>query len=256
MEKKTILKTENLTKAFGGLKAVNNVTLTVKDNTITGLIGPNGSGKTTLFNVISGVYKPTSGAIYFNGKRIDGLSPHKVYHEGLVRTFQIPRLFQKLTVLENMIVAARSNTGENLLGTFLRRRKWSEEEEKLAEKALEILELLELDNLRDTPAGELSGGQMKLLELGRALITEPKMLLLDEPAAGVNPTLAKRIFEKITQLRDELLLTFFTIEHRVEILLEHADWIYVMHNGSIISQGKPDDVINDKTVVDVYLGEA
>ncbi|RLI31653.1 ABC transporter ATP-binding protein [Candidatus Bathyarchaeota archaeon] len=256
MEKKTILKTENLTKAFGGLKAVNNVTLTVKDNTITGLIGPNGSGKTTLFNVISGVYKPTSGAIYFNGKRIDGLSPHKVYHEGLVRTFQIPRLFQKLTVLENMIVAARSNTGENLLGTFLRRRKWSEEEKRLAEKALEILELLELDNLRDTPAGELSGGQMKLLELGRALITEPKMLLLDEPAAGVNPTLAKRIFEKITQLRDELLLTFFTIEHRVEILLEHADWIYVMHNGSIISQGKPDDVVNDKTVVDVYLGEA
>ncbi|RLG92713.1 MAG: ABC transporter ATP-binding protein [Candidatus Hecatellales archaeon] len=253
---KTILKTENLTKSFGGLKAVDNVTLTVKENSITGLIGPNGSGKTTLFNTISGVYKPERGKIYFNGERIDGLAPYKIYEKGLARTFQTPRLFQKLTVLDNMMVSCRSHPGDKILNVFLKKRRWSEEEEKLAEKALEILEIIELDRFKDKPASELSGGQMKLLELGRVLMTEPKMLLLDEPAAGVNPTLARRIFEKITQLRDELSLTFFTIEHRIEILLEHADWVYVMHNGSIIAESPPEEVVKNKVVVDVYLGEA
>ncbi len=252
----TILKTVNLTKAFGGLKAVNNVTLTVKENTITGLIGPNGSGKTTLFNTISGVYKPDKGEIYFNGERIDGLSPHKIYAKGLARTFQTPRLFQQLTVLDNMMLATRNHPGDKILNVFFKRREWGEQEEKLAERALEILEIVELDRFKDTPASELSGGQMKLLELARVLMTDPKMLLLDEPAAGVNPTLARRIFEKITQLRDELSLTFFTIEHRIEILLEHADWVYVMHNGSIIAEGKPEEVVKNKIVVDVYLGEA
>jgi len=254
MEEK-ILKTKNLTKAFGGLKAVNNVTLDVKENTITGLIGPNGSGKTTLFNTIFGVYKPDQGEVYFKNERIDGLNPHQVYAKGLARTFQTPRLFQKLTVLDNMMIAARNHLGDKLLNVFIKRPGWSEQEEKFAEKALEILEIIELDRLKDVPASELSGGQMKLLELGRALMTDPKMLLLDEPAAGVNPTLARRIFEKITQLRDELSLTFFTIEHRIEILLEHADWVYVMHNGTIIAEGLPDEVVNNKMVVDVYLGE-
>ncbi|RLI05433.1 ABC transporter ATP-binding protein [Candidatus Bathyarchaeota archaeon] len=251
-----LLETRNLTKSFGGLKAVNNVTLTVGKNSITGLIGPNGSGKTTLFNTITGVYSPDHGEVYFEGKRIDKLSPHQIYAKGLVRTFQTPRLFQKLTVLDNMMVASRNHVGDSFLNVFLKRRSWGEQEAKLAERALEILELLELDDRKDTPASELSGGQMKLLELGRALMTEPKMMLLDEPAAGVNPTLARRIFEKIRQLRDELSLTFFTIEHRIEILLEHADWIYVMHNGSIVAEGTPDEVVNNKVVVDVYLGEA
>jgi branched-chain amino acid transport system ATP-binding protein len=254
MEKK-LLEAENVMKSFGGLKAVDNVTLSVKEGSITGLMGPNGSGKTTLFNLISGIHKPELGRIYFAGERIDNLTPHQIYARGIARAFQIPRLFQRLTVLDNMMLAANGNVGDGLLNVFLKTRKWREQEVELAEKAIEILELVELDHVKSLPASNLSGGQMKLLEIGRALMAEPKLLLLDEPAAGVNPTLAAEIFRKIEQLRRDLGVTFFTIEHRVEFLLGHSDWLYVMHRGNIIAEGKPDEVLNNKMVIDVYLGE-
>ncbi|HID90423.1 TPA: ABC transporter ATP-binding protein [Candidatus Bathyarchaeota archaeon] len=250
-----LLDIRNVTKAFGGLRAVDNVSLSVGRHTVTGLIGPNGSGKTTLFNIISGVHKPDSGEILFDGRHIDGLSPHDIYAKGLVRSFQIPRLFCRLTVLDNMLLAARGHTGERFVNLFLKRREWLRREVELAEKALRILELLELDGLRDSLAGELSGGQMKLLEIGRSLMADPQMLLLDEPATGVHPALAHKIFERIVGLRDELRITFFIIEHRIEILLKYVDWVYVMNRGRVVTEGDPERITDDRILIDIYMGE-
>ncbi|MEM2904556.1 MAG: ABC transporter ATP-binding protein [Candidatus Bathyarchaeia archaeon] len=255
LTEKGILSTEKVVKRFGGLRAVDGVTLSVRSNSITGLIGPNGSGKTTLFNVISGVYSPDEGHTYFNGKRIDSLQPHEIWARGLVRTFQIPRLYRRLTVLDNLMLGAVGNVGEGFLGVFRNWKAWRRQEEQIAERAIDVLGLLELDKLASAPASDISGGQMKLLEIGRALMSEPKMLLLDEPAAGVNPTMARRIFERITHLREKLGLTFFIIEHRIDVLSEHADKICVMHEGQIIAEGPPEDVVKDPHVISVYLGE-
>ncbi|MEM3693917.1 MAG: ABC transporter ATP-binding protein [Candidatus Bathyarchaeia archaeon] len=255
MAEEGLLNTENLVKTFGTLKAIDDVTLSVKPNSITGLIGPNGSGKTTLFNIISGIYSPDKGHVYFDGIDIDDLEPHEIWSKGLVRTFQIPRLFQRLTVLDNVMLGSQGNPGESFFGIFRNWRAWRRHEEEVAMKAMEILRLLEIDHLALSPASDISGGQMKLLEIGRALMSSPRMLLLDEPAAGVNPTLARRIFERIAHLRERLGLTFFIIEHRIDILSEHADKIYVLHEGRIIAEGKPEEVVNDPKVVGVYLGE-
>lgn len=256
MAEKGILNTEGLVKAFGALKAIDGVTLSVQSNSITGLIGPNGSGKTTLFNVISGIYSPDGGHVYFDGIEIDRLEPHEIWAKGLVRTFQIPRLFQRLTVLDNVMLAAQGNPGETFLGIFRNWKAWRAYEEQTAERAMEVLRLLEIDHLALSPASDISGGQMKLLEIGRALMSRPRMLLLDEPAAGVNPTMARRIFERIAQLREKLGLTFFIIEHRIDILSEHADKIYVLHEGRIIAEGRPEEVVSNPHVIGVYLGES
>jgi len=248
-----ILRTEEVVKSFGGVKALKGVSISVKEGSITMMIGPNGSGKTTLINVISGLYKPDSGKVFFNGREITGLPPHEIYRLGLVRTFQIPQPFTKLTVLENLLVVYPNNPGEKFLGA-LRRDKWRRIEEKVVEKAFRILKLLKLDHLWDQQSYKLSGGQMKLLEVGRALMSDAKLIMMDEPAAGVNPVLAHEIFRKFRELKDTLGVTFFLIEHRLEIALRYTDYVYAMANGVLVAEGVPETVMVDPQVIEAYLG--
>lgn len=251
----TLLRIKEVSKHFGGVWAVSGVSLTIKSGSIWGLIGPNGSGKTTLFNTIAGLYRPDAGDIYFNSTRINNLTPHQIYALGLVSTFQIPRLFPRLSVLDNMLVAARGHQGDKFLNNLFRRKSWQVQEGELAEKAMEILELLELDHLVSSPAGELSGGQRKLLEIGRGVMASPTLLLLDEPAAGVNPKLARKIFERIESLREKKGLSYFIIEHRLELLFDFASWVFVMDKGRIVVEGQPAEVAQNPTFYQVYLGE-
>jgi branched-chain amino acid transport system ATP-binding protein len=251
----TVLRISEVSKHFGGVYAVSGVSLDMKGRSIWGLVGPNGSGKTTLFNTVLGFHRPDEGAVYFNGNCISNLAPHQIYALGLVSAFQIPRLFQRLSVLDNMLVAARGHQGDRLLNSLFLRGSWQKQEVELADKAMEILELLELDRLASSPAGELSGGQRKLLEIGKGLMASPTLLLLDEPAAGVNPNLGRRIFEKIKELHQNKGLSFFIIEHRLEILFDFAHWVYVMDKGKIVVQGKPEEIAENPVFYQVYLGE-
>lgn len=248
-----ILRTEDVVKSFGGVKALKGVSISVKEGSITMMIGPNGSGKTTLINVISGLYKPDRGRVFFNDKEITGLPPHEIYRLGLVRTFQIPQPFTKLTVLENLLVAYPDNPGEKFFGA-LRRRKWRKVEEKIVEKAFRILKLLKLDHLWDQQSYKLSGGQMKLLEVGRALMSDAKLIMMDEPAAGVNPVLAHEIFRRFRELKDKLGVTFFLIEHRLEIALRYTDYVYAIANGLVVAEGVPETVMVNPQVIEAYLG--
>ena len=250
-----ILSVENIRKSFGNLHALDGISLDVAEHKINILIGPNGSGKTTLINVVSGVYKPDSGKVHFEERDVTGYPPHKLYMMGIGRTFQIPALFWKLTVLENLLVAEKNNPGETFLKSLVK-RLWTDSEKEAMEKASRILELLGLSNLWYQPAYNLSGGQMKLVEIGRALMSDAKLLLLDEPVSGVNPTLAHEIFSRILKLRDELGLSFFIVEHRLDIALKYVDEILVMALGRLIASGKPSDVMNNKNVIEAYLGEA
>jgi branched-chain amino acid transport system ATP-binding protein len=250
-----LLRVRDVSKSFGGLRAVGGVSLDVNAQSIVGLVGPNGSGKTTLFSVIFGLQRADHGSVHFNGERIDHLRPHQVFDRGVVNAFQFPRLFYQLTTLDNMMLAARGHKGDGLLNSLLLRPKWQHQEDEFAQKAMDILGLLEIDRLSLAPAGELSGGQRKLLEIGRALMADPQLLLLDEPAAGVNPVLGRKIFEKIEHFR-QAGKSFLVIEHRLEILMEFADWIYVMNKGQIAIQGEPSEVINSPAFYDIYMGEA
>jgi ABC-type branched-subunit amino acid transport system ATPase component len=245
----------HITKAFGGLRAVEDVSLDIKRGSITGLIGPNGSGKTTLFNVISGVCPPDKGEMYFDGDELAGLQPHDVYRRGLVRTFQFPRPFYKMTLLDNMLIAARCQNGDHLSRVFLRNR-WIKQEAEFTERSMETLDFFELSNYFSSLPSCLSGGQLKLLELAKVLMSDPKMILLDEPASGIAPPLAKKIFRKILELRSTRNVTFFVIEHRMEYILDFADWVFVMHKGRIIDEGQPETVMKSRKVIDAYLGEA
>jgi branched-chain amino acid transport system ATP-binding protein len=229
------------------------VTLDVLERKISILIGPNGSGKTTLINVISGLYKPDSGRVLFEGKEVTAYQPFKLYRLGMGRTFQIPALFWKLTVLENLLVAEKNNPGESFLRSIIG-RTWKGSEVRAVEKAARILELLGLSRLWNQPSYTLSGGQMKLVEIGRALMSDAKLLLLDEPVSGVNPTLAHEIFSRILRLRDELGLTFFIVEHRLDVALKYVDEMFVMALGKLITSGPPNEVMNDKRVIEAYLG--
>ena len=250
-----LLRIREIRKSFGGLRAVDGATLDVRRGGITGLIGPNGSGKTTLFNTVFGIYRPDEGSIYLDSERIDGLPPHAIYAKGMANAFQIPRLFRQLSVLDNMLLAARGNKGEGFLQGLLFKRSWQKKEAELADKALDILRFLELDHLALAPAGELSGGQMKLLEIGRALMADPILMLLDEPAAGVNPVLGRRIYENIRALCEQRGLTFFIIEHRLEILFDFADWVYLMDKGRVVAEGSPAEIVDKPVFYEVYLGE-
>ncbi|HDI46649.1 MAG TPA: ABC transporter ATP-binding protein [Candidatus Methanomethylia archaeon] len=254
MSSQNTLVVEQLKKRFGGVVALDGVNLRILDKSVTMIIGPNGSGKTTLINVISGLYKPDRGRILFNGLNITGWPPYKVYSAGVVRTFQVPAVFAKLTVLENLLIAARSHPGEKLtVAPF--KLKWSKYEEELVEKAFHIMQLLNIDHLWNQPASSLSGGQMKLLEIGRALMSSPKVVLMDEPIAGINPALAHMIFNHILELRKQLGLTFLIVEHRLDIALKYVDYVYAMASGKVICKGEPKDVVNDPTVIRSYLGE-
>jgi branched-chain amino acid transport system ATP-binding protein len=249
----SLLELKDLSKSFGGLKALDGVSLTVEKGTLTILIGPNGSGKTTLINTVSGFYKPERGSVFFHGKDITGLPAHQVYAAGLARTFQVPSIFLKLTVLENLLVAERGNPGEGFFQSMLR-KNWEEKEAASVVKASGILRLLNLYGQWDKQAQILSGGQMKLLEIGRALMSGANLLLLDEPVSGVNPTLAHEIFANLVRLRNELGLTLLIVEHRLDIASQYVDAAHALAFGRLIASGKPQDVLSDEKVVEAYLG--
>lgn len=248
-----MLEVVDLARHFGGIRALDGVSLQVKRGSIVGLIGPNGSGKTTLFNVVTGFYEPTRGEVWFNGERIDGLNPNEIYLKGLVRTFQIPRVFRSLTVLENVMLTSPNQIGERPLNAFLR-RKWVRQEIDIAKKAIDLLKTLGLAEYARTKVSELSAAHIKLLETARGLMGGAKLLLLDEPTAGVSYDAARRLFNFIVRLRKEKGLTFFIIEHRLEVLMDYVEYVYVLHNGKLLSQGKPEEVIEDKKVIEAYLG--
>ncbi len=249
----SLLEVKDLGKSFGGLKALDGVSLTVEKGKLTILIGPNGSGKTTLINAVSGFYKPDHGTVLFGGKDITGWPAHKVYGVGLARTFQVPSIFFKLTTLENLLVAERGNPGEGFAKSMLR-RYWEDSESAAITKATRLLTLLNLYSQWDKQAFALSGGQMKLLEIGRALMSGANLLLLDEPVSGVNPTLAHEIFANLVKLRDELGLTLLIVEHRLDIAAQYVDAAHALAFGKVIASGTPQEVLSDKRVIEAYLG--
>ncbi len=249
-----ILTVENVSKAFGGLQAVDRADLEVAEGSITGLIGPNGAGKTTLFNLVSGFIKPDSGRITFQGERIDGLPPHQVFRRGLVRTFQIPRELGGMTVVENLMLVPGEQAGESLWNAWFMPWRVSDQEDANFTKAEDVLRFLNLHHLRDEYALNLSGGQKKLLELGRTLMCDPKMIMLVEPAAGVNRTLMRDIVNDIKRLRVERGITFFVIEHDMDIVALLCDRLIVMAEGTKLAEGSPDEVRADERVLDAYLG--
>lgn len=248
-----MLEINGLSKDFGGLKAIDNISLTVREKTITGLIGPNGAGKTTLFNTIAGVYRPTCGHIIFQGEMIHGLPPHRIFHKGLVRTFQIPRPFPEMSVLENLMVVPAHQYGENFWNNWFRRGRVSSQEQENRDKALETLEFLSLGHVAHELAKNLSGGQQKLVEIGRALMADPQLILLDEPGAGVNPSLLVEIIARIRELNAKGI-TILLIEHNMDMVMNLCDPILVMANGLLLLEGDADTVRTDSRVLDAYLG--
>jgi branched-chain amino acid transport system ATP-binding protein len=249
-----MLRVENLSKHFGGVHAVHQCTFTIERGSITGLIGPNGAGKTTTFNMIAGEVKPNAGSIEFEGEDIAGLPTHEMFHRGIVRTFQIPHEFARMTVLENLMVVPPGQPGERVLNNWLRAAAVRRREREVRERALETLEFLSLARLRDEPAGNLSGGQKKLLELGRTMMTDAKLVLLDEPGAGVNPTLLLEIRALISELREQRGYTFCVIEHDMDLIASLCDPVIVLAEGSVLTVGPMEIVRQDPRVLEAYLG--
>jgi branched-chain amino acid transport system ATP-binding protein len=249
-----ILTVEDVTKSFGGVHAVNGCSLSVPRGSITGLIGPNGAGKTTLFNLITGFLRPTSGAITFNGKRIDGWAPHKIFREGIVRTFQIPRELKSMTVLENLMLVPPNQSGEHIWNSWILPFRVRAEESRIFDRAEDILKFVNLIDLRDEYASNLSGGQKKLLELARALMSNPEMILLDEPGAGVNRVLMATLISDIERLRRDLGVTFFVIEHDIDLIARLCDEVIVMSEGAKLAQGTADEIRANEDVLEAYLG--
>jgi branched-chain amino acid transport system ATP-binding protein len=251
------LRVEGLRKTFGGITAVDGATFQVADQSLTGLIGPNGAGKSTTFNCITGVHEPTGGDVFFEGESIAGLAPNQVANRGLVRTFQIARELEGMTVLENMMLAPQGQLGEQLYRSIMPglRGDVVEQEAEMREAVWETLEFFEIDHLAEEEAGNLSGGQRKLLELARALMTDPEMMLLDEPFAGVNPTLEEKLLDRIHQLREDEGLTFLLVEHDMDVIMNNCEPVIVMHQGQVLAEGQPEEIRNDQRVIEAYLGE-
>jgi branched-chain amino acid transport system ATP-binding protein len=249
------LRVEGLRKEFGGLVAVDDATFEVETGRMTGLIGPNGAGKSTTFNCITGVHAPTAGSVSFNGEEITGLATHEIANRGLIRTFQIARELEEMTVLENMMLAPRGQRGESLWRSLLpfTRNGVLDQEREILDRCWETLEFFEIDHLAEEYAGNLSGGQRKLLELARALLTDPDMLLLDEPFAGVNPSLEERLLDHIHDLREQGY-TFLVVEHDMDLIMENCERIIVMHQGRVLTEGSPAAVRSDEAVIEAYLG--
>ena len=248
-----ILSVQNLRKHFGGVRAVDGCSLTIKAGTVMGLIGPNGAGKTTMFNLISGFAKG-SGEIVFKGRQTNNLPPFKVAQRGMVRTFQIPRALTKMTVLDNLMLAPKAQAGERIWNVWLRPQSVKTQDMRIKEKSRDILRFFEIEHLEDEYAGALSGGQKKLLEMARAMMIDPSLLMLDEPFAGVNPTLSRKISEYIDELR-EGGMTFLIIEHDIPAITRISDRIIVMNEGRIMTEGAPDEVKQNRDVLNVYLGD-
>ncbi|MEZ0318872.1 MAG: ABC transporter ATP-binding protein [Pyrobaculum sp.] len=251
-----ILTAEGVVKQFGAFRALDGVDISVERGRTTLIIGPNGSGKTTFVNVVTGVYKPEAGKILFykNSEAINitGWPPHKIFAAGIVRTFQIPQVFQKLTVLENVLVVARGQRGEGIVSALV--KNWRSQEEELARKAFKILKMVRLDDKWDVPAYLLSAGEMKLLELARALMAGAELIILDEPIAGVPVDQAHDVFKTVRSINQQQGTTFLVIEHRIDIAFKYVDYVYTMASGRVISHGTPEKVANDPKVREVYIG--
>ncbi len=247
-----ILEARGVVKRFGGLVAVNHVNINVRKESVTMLMGPNGAGKTTFVNVCTGVLKPDGGRIYFMGEDITGLPSHEVYARGFVRTFQVPQPFSSLTVLENVLIAMKSRGEGPVRGAF--RGSWIRGEEECIEKAFRILAKVGLDEYWDREAYMLGGAQLKMLEIARGLAAGAKLIALDEPIGGVDPVYADDILSYVRGLKKDGF-SFLLIEHRIDIALPYADYVYVMDRGKVISEGTPDQVANDPKVIEVYVGE-
>jgi branched-chain amino acid transport system ATP-binding protein len=250
----TIFEAQEVVKRFGGIRAVDGATLDVSEGSITALIGPNGAGKTTFFNVITGFYRPDGGTAAFEGRRILGRPSYAIARLGMVRTFQITKALARMPVIDNMMLAAPDQPGERLRNVLFSPGAVRRREAEVRKQAMELLEIFNLDGLAGDYAGTLSGGQRKLLELARALMTQPRFLLLDEPMAGINPTLGRRLLDHMKRLRAEQGVTFLFIEHDMEIVMNHSDRVIVMAEGRVIAEGVPHEVRRNKAVIDAYLG--
>jgi len=249
-----ILAAHGVVKRFGGIHAVDGATLDVATGSITALIGPNGAGKTTLFNVLTGFYRSDGGEVSFAGHSISGRSPHSIARLGMVRTFQITKALSRMPVIDNMMLAAPDQPGERLSTVVFRPAAWRRREAEVREQAIELLEVFNLHEKAGDYAGTLSGGQRKLLELARALMTRPRLLMLDEPMAGINPTLGRRLLDHMERLRRDEDVTFLFIEHDMEVVMNHSDRVIVMAEGRVIADGEPLEVRSDRAVIDAYLG--
>ena len=250
-----ILRLRGVTRDFGDFRAVDDVSLDIQPGTITGLIGPNGAGKTTLFNVLTGMLVPTAGQVILHGQDVTRLSPDKLFALGLGRTFQIPRPFARMSVLENVMLAPMAQLGERLTGPFLNAKSMRDQEQALRQRAIEVLDFVTLDGLADHAAGQISGGQTKLLELARILMGDPKLILLDEPAAGVNPSLTKVLIEKIEELNRNGT-TFVIIEHDMDFVMEHCNPVIALAEGKVVFEGTATEAQNNTVLLDAYLGGA
>ena len=249
-----MIRVKNLHRHFGGFRAVDGSSIEIDEGSITGVIGPNGAGKTTLFNVIAGVLPPTSGTVTMGEEDITGVPPHELFHKGLLRTFQIAHEFSSMTVLENLMMVPAGQTGETLWNTWFGRKRIADEERQLAAKAVEVLEFLTIDHLKDEKAGNLSGGQKKLLELGRTMMVDAKIVFLDEVGAGVNRTLLNTIGDAILRLNRERGYTFCMIEHDMEFIGRLCNPVIVMAEGKVLTQGTIEEIKSNEQVIEAYLG--
>lgn len=254
-EPQPLLAARQLCKNFGGIRAVDQASIAVPQGSITGLIGPNGAGKTTLFNLLSNFIRSDSGEVIFDGQPIQHLQSHQIAQQGLVRTFQVARVLSKLSVMENMLLAAQNQTGENFWNVWFRAKQTAKEERQQRERASEILDSVGLSHMAQAYAGALSGGQRKLLEIARALMVNPKLILLDEPAAGVNPTLINQICEHIHRWNREGM-TFLIIEHNMDVIMSLCDRVWVLAEGRNLASGTPTEVQHDTRVLEAYLGSS
>jgi len=254
MDASPILRVDKLVKRYGGLTAVNQASFEVRRGTITGLIGPNGAGKTTTFDIIAGAQPPSAGQITYEGRDVTGMATHELFHLGIVRSFQIPREYGRLTAIENLMVAPPGQPGESVWKTWFTPGYCLAREREVMDRAEETLDFLGLSHVREELAGNLSGGQKKLLELGRAMMTDSKLVLLDEPGAGVNPTLMNKIIEMIQRLNAERGYTFCIVEHDMDLIARLCDPVIVLVEGAVLTQGPFSEVSNDARVIDAYFG--
>jgi len=249
-----MIRVDNVCKYFGGLKAVDHVSIEIVAGSITGLIGPNGAGKTTLFNTIAGLYAPTEGRVFLDDEEITGLQPHQLFDKGLLRTFQIAHEFTRLSVIENLMMVPGQQSGENLINTWFRRQQVAREERAINERAMEVIDFLNLGQVANEIAGNLSGGQKKLLELGRTMMVDAKIVFLDEVGAGVNRTLLREIGDAIIKLNQEKNYSFCMIEHDMDFISRLCDPVICMAEGTVLAEGTAAEVKNNEEVIEAYLG--